>query len=317
MGIRFYCPNGHKLNVKTEQAGKVGFCPDCGVRVQIPLESTRPSSHKKHHDEDDNDPNQDNEILLTSKKGQGEVPFEETLSPLSVSENGANPSTSPETAESDVEPAAEPAVQPSVAHSVLDNDGAVWYVRGNDNQTYGPITNVVVKEWIAQRRIGPTMLVWRDGWPSWLEAKDVFPEIEKIFSPPASNVSENALPPIPPPPPTPPSTPPSQSASTSDDGIAALKRMTREEKADDRIQKVKLLKKKNKAVRDLILVVGLVVIIVILLAILIIILTGQKKPSGETAFRIDRKAAVRCLDPSVENDCLGPLAFSAEADPRA
>lgn len=44
MGIRFYCPNGHKLNVKTFQAGRRGICPYCGVSVQIPLESTRPSS---------------------------------------------------------------------------------------------------------------------------------------------------------------------------------------------------------------------------------------------------------------------------------
>ena len=47
MGIRCYCPQGHKLNVKAEQAGKIGICPKCRVRFQIPLESTRPShSHK-------------------------------------------------------------------------------------------------------------------------------------------------------------------------------------------------------------------------------------------------------------------------------
>jgi len=43
MGIRFYCPNGHKLNVKTFQAGMRGICPYCGARIQIPLASTRRS----------------------------------------------------------------------------------------------------------------------------------------------------------------------------------------------------------------------------------------------------------------------------------
>ena len=47
MGIRFYCPNGHKLNVKTFQAGQKGICPVCGVKMQIPLESTRPSSRQQ------------------------------------------------------------------------------------------------------------------------------------------------------------------------------------------------------------------------------------------------------------------------------
>ncbi len=44
MGIRFYCPNGHKLNVKEFQAGRKGICPFCGVKMRIPLESTRPST---------------------------------------------------------------------------------------------------------------------------------------------------------------------------------------------------------------------------------------------------------------------------------
>lgn len=44
MGIRFYCPNGHKLNVKAFQAGRRGICPYCGASVRIPLKSTRPSS---------------------------------------------------------------------------------------------------------------------------------------------------------------------------------------------------------------------------------------------------------------------------------
>ncbi|MEN6449348.1 MAG: GYF domain-containing protein [Thermoguttaceae bacterium] len=47
MGIRFYCPNGHKLNVKEFQAGRRGICPFCGVKMQIPLASTRPSSSSK------------------------------------------------------------------------------------------------------------------------------------------------------------------------------------------------------------------------------------------------------------------------------
>ncbi len=44
MGIRFFCPNGHKLNVKEFQAGRLGICPFCGARIQIPTQSTRPIS---------------------------------------------------------------------------------------------------------------------------------------------------------------------------------------------------------------------------------------------------------------------------------
>ena len=44
MGIRFYCPNGHKLNVKSFQAGRRGICPFCGAKIIIPAQSTRKSS---------------------------------------------------------------------------------------------------------------------------------------------------------------------------------------------------------------------------------------------------------------------------------
>jgi hypothetical protein len=47
MGIRFYCPNGHKLNVKEFQAGRRGICPFCGARTQIPTQSTRPTSKSR------------------------------------------------------------------------------------------------------------------------------------------------------------------------------------------------------------------------------------------------------------------------------
>ncbi|MBN2217037.1 MAG: hypothetical protein JW719_06645 [Pirellulales bacterium] len=36
MGIRVYCPNGHKLNVKETQAGRRGICPQCGAKFTIP-----------------------------------------------------------------------------------------------------------------------------------------------------------------------------------------------------------------------------------------------------------------------------------------
>src|SRR5437870_8275387 len=39
MGIKFHCPNGHKLNVKAFLAGKKGVCPKCGAKMRIPTAS--------------------------------------------------------------------------------------------------------------------------------------------------------------------------------------------------------------------------------------------------------------------------------------
>jgi len=51
MGIRFYCPKGHKLNVKEFQAGKKALCPYCGLRVLVPTKSTRVSSKQRKADQ--------------------------------------------------------------------------------------------------------------------------------------------------------------------------------------------------------------------------------------------------------------------------
>jgi hypothetical protein len=42
MGIRFQCPNGHKLNVKADLAGKRASCPECGAKLVIPAASPKP-----------------------------------------------------------------------------------------------------------------------------------------------------------------------------------------------------------------------------------------------------------------------------------
>jgi hypothetical protein len=36
MGIRFLCPNGHKLNVKADLAGRRAICPTCGAKLVVP-----------------------------------------------------------------------------------------------------------------------------------------------------------------------------------------------------------------------------------------------------------------------------------------
>jgi hypothetical protein len=36
MAIELTCPNGHKLKVKDEFAGRAGLCPCCKARVNVP-----------------------------------------------------------------------------------------------------------------------------------------------------------------------------------------------------------------------------------------------------------------------------------------
>ena len=222
MGIRFFCPKGHKLNVKKELAGKIGICPKCGEHVLIPLQSTRaPGEKRKSHQKSD-------EISMTQlaenapehSQDQKDAAFHTvqntspsvypsnidstsvTPSVASTSENSPEPEISdipevpaPEEEElSDAKEEQDKASDEQDSKNLLSDPNLFWYVRTLSNQSYGPATGAVIQNWIMEKRIGPNMLVWREGWSSWLEAKNVFPELEQIFAEPAQpKLSQDSL----------------------------------------------------------------------------------------------------------------------------
>lgn len=163
MGIRFFCPNGHKLNVKEHLAGKAGFCPECGVRLVIPYHSTRKSSKEVGKDA----------TGIAAKQDEPQPKFSMTPSSFFMEEMdqmqkmGEAPAVS-----------AAPAPQESI-NPILEDQTVVWYIQVPGGPQYGPASGQVVHAWIKENRIGPNMLVWREGWTNWLEAKSVFPELEQ------------------------------------------------------------------------------------------------------------------------------------------
>lgn len=42
MGIVAFCPQGHRVKVKDQLAGRKGICPECGARFRIPESSQLP-----------------------------------------------------------------------------------------------------------------------------------------------------------------------------------------------------------------------------------------------------------------------------------
>jgi len=140
MGIRFSCPNGHKLHVKAFLAGKRGICPHCGAQFRVPAAET-PAS-----------------------ESSSEV--------LSVAEV-APPRTPP------VLPAAPPVPQASVEPAPLpvfpSDPGSIWYVRPAQGGQYGPAYASVMRTWVTEGRVPPDAWVWCQGWAEWQKASAVIP----------------------------------------------------------------------------------------------------------------------------------------------
>jgi hypothetical protein len=159
MGIRFHCPNGHKLNVKAFQAGQMGICPVCGVKTQIPLKSTRPSSGEKRR----------NAPAAAHVPSQAKSPAGPSPAVAAAAGRSGGPSN-----QSLAEPpraAAAPAAGDPLA------EAATWYVRPATGGQFGPATSEIMRIWLAEGRIAADTLVWREGWRDWQEAERVFRQV--------------------------------------------------------------------------------------------------------------------------------------------
>lgn len=191
MGIRFCCPNGHKLNVKSELAGKIGICPKCQARMTIPMASVRESSRKSENRSDEND-------AVNAREGEGERSDDASIGKVATSLTSVDAPLNQfllkgdraEAALGDVlRRAVDGSAQSARGEERLDDGNEplrdarlVWYVRSRDNQQYGPATGDVMAAWINERRVGPQTLVWREDWPAWQEAGRVFPELARVFA---------------------------------------------------------------------------------------------------------------------------------------
>lgn len=149
MGVRFACQAcGKRLHVKAELAGKRGICPKCGERFRIPLAD------------------QEWSIRLGSPEDPGGS-AQRRLAP-SLREDPPG-----------VDQPADSGAQRSPRRRVglLDSEPeAIWYVRPPSGGQYGPAKSPLLRQWVGEHRVAADALVWRDGWPQWREAIDVFPE---------------------------------------------------------------------------------------------------------------------------------------------
>ena len=134
MGIRFTCPQGHPLNVKSELAGKRGVCPQCGAKVQIPADSLPPPGR-------------------TGVGAEAEVaaPVVEAVKEI------AKPQAAVE------------AAPPQLAVAAVEE---AWYVRPPGGGQFGPASAADFGQWIREGRVLPEAYVWRAGWTDWRLASE-------------------------------------------------------------------------------------------------------------------------------------------------
>lgn len=187
MGIRFLCPNGHKLNVKAYLAGERGICPQCDAKFLVPSESG-------------------GQVAAISEAIDPEEPSSEAATqptvPTAAPNVGAGFQPAAEaTPPAPVAPPPPPATSTAVAATPPQEAPAeVWYVRTAGGQQYGPANIDVMKSWVTEGRVTVDCWVWKTGWPDWkpggqaITFLNVVPPDPKVTTPPAPTANLPAAP---------------------------------------------------------------------------------------------------------------------------
>jgi hypothetical protein len=180
MGIKFHCPNGHKMNVKSFLAGKKGVCPSCGANVVVPMVS-----------EGDAAPAAAKPKAATAAVAAGPALAETLVDEGAFPSAGAAGSASsaadfPETNAHGggtngafVPPPSDDPMPAAIAQDPL----AIWYTCTPTGDRYGPVSGEALHKWLGEGRVSAKSLVWRDGWAEWQRASIVFPKLNPNAAP--------------------------------------------------------------------------------------------------------------------------------------
>lgn len=186
MGIKFLCPNGHKLNVKAFLAGKKGVCPECRQRFVIPIESM-PKQRVESigistagAEEDVAQDAPDEPIEIGSAQAYSQAAHGQAIpmgTSVGMSGGGAVVADAHESMKGGAPihsaPVAPPmpTMSPAPAVDPLEEaPNAQWYVRPPTGGQFGPARAELLRRWISEGRVSGDSLVWREGWTDWKPA---------------------------------------------------------------------------------------------------------------------------------------------------
>jgi hypothetical protein len=171
MGIVAYCPNGHRVKVKDELAGRKGLCPEGQARFRIPRETAWPADGTRSPADAGGYPvarvvSLDPAVAarLPRALGLGTIAAPVSASPAAFTEPAAPP------------PAAAAARSFSLHATLAERPELNWSVAVPGGQPSEPMSAEAMQRWLDAGGLTGSELVWRDGWADWVSIRLVFPE---------------------------------------------------------------------------------------------------------------------------------------------
>lgn len=229
MGLRFKCHHcGEELNVKNYLAGKRGKCPNCSGSFRIPqegLETSQDVSVKfpgQIATEQHLDAEQYAMVGAEASDQSGNDLQATEVSTSSRAERRTGP-VGVSTPKAESRPTESPVALPK---AIAEAPDAAWFVRPPSGGEYGPAIGTLLATWLDEQRVGAAALVWREGWPQWQCASEVFPEKFEKPTPPVAPPQASAPASIPS-----PVTPASRLAASPQTRLQQKKRKSQKQQA--------------------------------------------------------------------------------------
>ena len=173
MGIVAYCPNGHRVKVKDEFAGRKGVCPECQARFRIPRGeaagaggATRTAGGYPVARVVSLDPavaaGLPRAVAVAAAAGpRGGVPGGQPAPPRAVPAAGQ-----------DGQPAASTSLHPALA----ERPELTWSLAVPGGEASAPMSADAIQSLLDAGGLTGDELVWREGWADWVSIRLVFPE---------------------------------------------------------------------------------------------------------------------------------------------
>ena len=174
MGIVAYCPQGHRVKVKVELAGRKGLCPTCGMKFRIPRAGDEIPG-----------PTVVEPPPAAEPGGAAAWPTARIVSidpavvaglPRALPVEGPTGAVQPR---ADVPPvsSAFAAVPQRAWHpAIADRPDLAWSVAQPGGEPSPSLSADGMQEWLDARGWNGDEYVWRADWPQWLPFRQVFPD---------------------------------------------------------------------------------------------------------------------------------------------
>jgi hypothetical protein len=191
MGIVAYCPNGHRVKVKDEFAGRKGVCPECQARFRIPRGDAAGGGAARRAEG-----YRVARVVSLDPAVAAGLPRAVAVAPTAGAPGSAQvgqpaaPRAAAVGAGGGVQvgrPAApgadaaarqggQPAARTSLHPALAERPELTWSVAVPGGEASAPMSAEAMQSVLDAGGLTGAELVWREGWADWVSIRLVFPE---------------------------------------------------------------------------------------------------------------------------------------------